>query len=273
MAQITIEQYFEIKPLIIPTSIVIETPRSKRKVLVELYNCDENYLKSVKRVICIHPASHSVALFLKMKDKGDLCLYCHPLLAKESSKDFVISYTQKYNYPLVILTRMENIEDLMRENGVPHKWRRWCTRVFKIEPVRLFYKKFIPSGIIEYIGIQKIHSKERSEMNPELIEDAKSQKRYKIYREMPIFYESEEFNIEIMKEANIRPFNDSVRGYNRYGCFLCPFAGKEYYKQLKETDIKTYNRCNKLMEIGSQKNINEGKREERYYFYPKSKIM
>ena len=247
--------------------ITIETPRSKRKILVELYNCDIDYLKTVKKVICIHPANHSVAMFLKMMDKADLCLYCHPLLAKDDSKDFVISYTQKFNYPLVILTRIENIEDLCRENGCPTRFRRWCTRMFKIEPVRLFYKTFIPSGVIEYIGIQKFHSKERSEMDPELIEDAKSQKRYKIYREMPIFHESEEYNTEIMEKAKINPYSDSVRGYNRYGCYLCPFAGKEYYEQLKEVDIETYKKCNELMDIASEKT------GSRYYYYRKSKIM
>lgn len=252
--------------------IIIETPRSKRKILVELYNCDENYLKTVKKVICIHPANHSVAMFLKMKDESDLCLYSHPLLAKDSTKDYVISYTQKFNYPLVILTRMETIEDLMRENGVPHKWRRWCTRVFKIEPPRMFYKMFVPSGVIEFIGIQKFQSKERKEMNPELTESAKSQKRYKIYQEMPLFYKTEEYNTEVMKNAEVEPYSGlSIRGYNRYGCFLCPFAGKKYYEVLKEKDPETYKRCNELMEIGSEKQKKEGK--ERYYYYRKTKIM
>ena len=253
--------------------LVIETPRSKRQVLVELYNCDEEYLKSVKKVVCIHPANHSVSLFLKMKDQSDLALYCHPLLAKESSKAFVIEYTSKFNFPLVILTRMDSIEDLMRKNGVPTMYRRWCSRVFKIEPTRLFYKTFIPSGVIEYIGIQKFQSKERGEMNPELHEDAKSQARYKIYSELPIFYESEEFNTELMQEYGIKPFGESVRGYNRYGCYLCPFATKQYYEDLKENDPETYQKCNRLMEIASEKQIQEGKRKSRYYYYRKSKIM
>jgi len=250
----------------------METPRSKRKILVELYNCDENYLKTVKKVISVHPANHSVSMFLKMKDEADLCLYSHPLLAKDSTKDYVINYTQKFNYPLVILTRMETIEELMRENGAPTKWRRWCTRMFKIETARMFYKKFIPSGVIELIGIQKFHSKERKEMNPELIESLKSQKRYKIYQEMPLFYETEEYNTEVMKKAGINPYQGlSVRGYNRYGCFLCPFAGKKYYEDLKEKDPETYKRCIELMEIASEKKISEGK--PRYYYYRKTKIM
>ena len=263
--QLNLENYFQSQNNY--KKIIIETPRSKRKVLVELYNCDVNYLKTVKRIICIHPANHSVALFLKMMDKADLCLYCHPLLAKEASKDFVISYVQKFNYPLAILTRLENIEDLMRENGCPTKWRRWCTRMFKIEPVRLFYKKFIPSGVIEYLGIQKFQSKERGDMNPELKEDLKSQKRYRIYSELPIFYESEEYNTEIIEKAGIKPFSDGMRGYNRYGCFLCPFAGSQYYEDLKENDTETYCRCNELMEIASEK------KGMRYYYYRKSKIM
>lgn len=246
--------------------IIIETPRAKKKVLAELYNCDEKYLKTVKNVISIHPATHSVSLFLKMKDKGDLCLYAHPLLASESSKQYVINYTQKYNYPLAIITRLEDIEELFKKEGCPTHLRRWCTRIFKIEGIRLFYKRFIPSGVIEYMGIQKCQSKERGKMNPERIEDAKSQKRYKIYRKLPIFYDSEEDNLKRMKEAKITPIEESVRGYNRYGCFLCPFAGEKYYRNLKKTDPDTYNRCEELMKLGSK----DGKR---YYYYPESKIM
>lgn len=250
---------------------IIDSARKTWKLKVEMYNCNEEYLKTVKRVICIHPANHSVSLFLKMKEEGDLCLYCHPLLAKESSKDYVKEYVK--DYPLVILSRTEDIDDLMRQHGCPTKWRRWCTRMFKIEPTRLFYKTFIPSGVIEYIGIQEFQSKDRKEMNPELKEDAKSQKRYKIYSELPIFYETEEFNTKMLEDAGIKAFGDSIRGYNRYGCFLCPFAGKNYYENLKENDPETYNRCDELMELASEKQIIEGSRKSRYYYYPKTKIM
>lgn len=248
--------------------IIIQTPRSKKSISIELYNCDEEYLANVKKVICVHPANHSVALFLKMKDKADLCIYAHPLLASEDSKQYIISYTQKFNYPLVIITRDENIEELFRNNGCPTKWRRWCTRIFKLEAIKYFYKKFIPSGVIEYIGIQKHQSKERGELNPERIEDPlKSQKRYKIYRELPIFNESENSNTKLMREFNIEPFYKIIRGYNRYGCFLCPFAGEKYYKDLKKNDLSTYNRCVELMKIGSEMS------DKRYYYYRKSKII
>jgi 3'-phosphoadenosine 5'-phosphosulfate sulfotransferase (PAPS reductase)/FAD synthetase len=253
--------------------VIITFPRRKTDVIVEMFNCNEEYLKTVRNVICVHPANHSVALFLKMMDKGDLCLYCHPLLTKEPSKDYVISFTQKFNYPLVILTRDEKIEDLMVENTCMNKWRRWCTRFFKIFPIQLFYKKFIPSGVNEYIGIQKFQSKERGQLNPELHEDTKSQVRYKIYSELPIFYETEEDNLKRMENTGIKPFKELIVSSNRYGCFLCPFASEEYYRKLKEKDPETYQYCCELMQIGSQKSIDEGKREERYYFYIKSKIM
>ncbi|MHA1723316.1 MAG: hypothetical protein ACTSYC_06745 [Promethearchaeota archaeon] len=81
----------------------------------------------VKKVICVHPANHSVALFLKMRKKADLCLHCHPLFSYPNVKDFVISFTQKFKYPLAILTREENIEELFKRNGCPTKFRRWCT--------------------------------------------------------------------------------------------------------------------------------------------------
>jgi len=137
----------------------------------------------------------------------------------------------------------------------------------KIEKYLMAERKgLIPSGVIEYHGIQQFQSKERGIMNPGLIEDGKSQKRYKIYRELPIFYDSEDDNIAEMNKGGIMPFEESVRAHCRYGCFLCPFATKTYYEDLKEKDPETYQRCNELMELGSE----EGKR---YYYYRKAKIM
>jgi len=244
----------------------IETPKSKRKIRVELFNFNRANLSMVKRVICVHPANHSVSLFLKMKDKADLCLYCHPLLSDSNAKEFVIYFTQKFKYPLAILTKEESIEELFRKNGVPTKFRRWCTRIFKIEPTLLFYKTFFKSGVVEFVGIQKFQSKEREKMNPKRVLDKKSQKRFKIYRELPIFYETEKDNLKRIEQAGIEPFNHSIRSLNRYGCFLCPFAGERYYRELKIQCPKIYKRCEELMKLGSRK-------EKRYYYYPKSKIM
>ncbi|MHA1724434.1 MAG: hypothetical protein ACTSXH_06280 [Promethearchaeota archaeon] len=74
------------------------------------------------------------------------------------------------------------------------------------------------------------------------------------------------FNLERMEQAGIEPFNHSIRSLNRYGCFLCPFAGERYYRKLKIQYPEIYKRCEELMKLGSR----EGKR---YYYYPKSKIM
>jgi len=76
-----------------------------------------------------------------------------------------------------------------------------------------------------------------------------------------------------MGAAGIKPFKELIVSSNRYGCFLCPFASEAYYQKLKTMDPETYQYCCELMQIGSQKSIDEGKREERYYFYTKSKIM
>jgi hypothetical protein len=247
--------------------IIIEAPKSGKKLSVELYNCSESYMRTVKKIICIHPANHSVSMFLTMKDQADMAMYCHPLLSTEASKNFVIEYTQRYNYPLAIITRLENIDEVMRKNGAPTMFRRWCTRIFKIEASRYFYRKFFNSGVIEFQGIQRHQSKTRAEMIPSLVEDPKSQKTFKIFRELPIYEHSEEWNLEIMAKHNIEPFSKSVRSANRYGCFLCPYAGEQYYVDLKANDPETYNECCRLMEIASEN------KEERYYYYRKSKIM
>ncbi|MHA1723315.1 MAG: hypothetical protein ACTSYC_06740 [Promethearchaeota archaeon] len=70
-------------------------------------------------------------------------------------------------------------------------------------------------------------------MNPKRILDKKSQKCFRIYRELPIFHETEKDSLERMKQAGIEPFNHFIRSFNKYGCFLCPFAGEQYYRELK----------------------------------------
>jgi len=126
------------------TAFTLKSPRSSYKIQVELFNCNRSLLHAVKKVICLHSAPHSVALFLKMKDSADLALYCHPLLAFKEEKDYVLAYTSKYEYPLAVLSVLDTLDNLFVRNGVPTHFRRWCTRIFKIQATKLFYRKMNP---------------------------------------------------------------------------------------------------------------------------------
>jgi len=249
------------------TVFTLQSPRSAYKIRVELFHCDRGYLSTVKRVICLHSAPHSVSLFLSMKDQADLALYCCPLLAFKEEKAYVLAYTAKYHYPLAILTVMDDLNDLFVRNGVPTYHRRWCTRIFKIQACKLFYRKTIPSGVVEYIGIQAHHSKSRSMMNPRRCRDAKSSSTYTIFREYPIFTLSEQDNLTLMRAHGIPP-SINYSSLNRHGCFLCPFAGRKYYEQLQQQNPALFAECQRLMTKGSI-----GRGDPPYYYYPKDRLI
>jgi len=221
------------------TNFVLRSPRSSYKIQVELFNYTRALLQSVKKVICLHSALHFVALFPKMKDHADLAVYCHPLLVFKEEKEYVVAYTSKFEFPLAILTDINTLDNLFLQNGVPTHFRRWCTRIFKIQARKLFYRKMIPSGVVEYIGIQAHHTKSRSAMDPRRCRDPKSSQSYTIYREYPIFTLSEQDNLTLMGVNGIPP-SVNYSAFNRHGCFLCPFAGKRYYEQLQQTNSAIY---------------------------------
>jgi hypothetical protein len=54
---------------------IIRTNKSQKEIKIEMFNCDNEYLKTVKKVVCIHPANHSVSLFLEKMNEADLAMY------------------------------------------------------------------------------------------------------------------------------------------------------------------------------------------------------
>lgn len=140
---------------------------------VEYYNITPEQISTmakkgeIKKTLMIHGAHHSVNLFLNHKDESQLAIYCHPLFSMKGEKEYILRYTNKFKYPLAIITMVEpKLPELMASRGVPKivsdlSSQRWCTREFKQESVWRFKKFYNLNNTTDLKGIQYHQSKER----------------------------------------------------------------------------------------------------------------
>lgn len=216
--------------------------------------------ENIKRICCIHDASHSVALFLQEKDKCDCAIHNRLPLQFPYNDEYILYYTQKYEYPLIMTTLLLPMDYLLKKNGLITQFRRWCTRTWKIETPRNFYKYFNLNGITQVKGITKHQSAKRSVMNPNPSLDAMSQKTFEVYQELPIFEMKDEEIKQLIKDNEIE-FNPMENKFDSHGCIACPFRNCEYYQNLKKNYPKMYKQIDEWRIMASK----EGK--EYYWFY------
>jgi len=238
--------------------------------------------------IAIHDAPHSAALYLneieKNKGKRSFAIHNTVPFAFPFGLEYIKYYTQKHNFPLVVLTVDKSTEDLLIANGVPKKkFGRWCTNKFKISPTKSFYKNFDLDGIEEKLGMAKWQSIGRSKNNPNKILSDKSiskvkdkktgetitkVEQFKIYQSLPIFEMSQEEQLDLMKKYNIK-INPIVEQFGWHGCMWCPQRSPEYYLKLKKQHPEMYRQCNKWRNPGGQrrKKGEEGTIKPKYYWY------
>jgi 3'-phosphoadenosine 5'-phosphosulfate sulfotransferase (PAPS reductase)/FAD synthetase len=165
--------------------------------------------ENIDRVLAIHDASHSVALFLKNKDTYEMCeegIVLNKAIAVHSIVPFVfptslpylLYYTQKYHFPLVTTEVVQPVRELLSRNLLMKQFKgsqggRWCTRVYKIEPSRYLFKEFNLKGIVQLKGITKHQSDKRNKMYEGKAVDLTSQeallKRIKNKIDTPADYE------------------------------------------------------------------------------------
>lgn len=125
--------------------------------------------ENIDSIICLHDASHSVDLFLSFMDQANtVALHSLVPFVFSTSLPYTLYYTQKYNYPLITTEVMIPVKQLLYDNLLPKtqtgKGGRWCTRVFKIEPSRVFYQAMGLKGITQLKGITRWQSSKRNKM-------------------------------------------------------------------------------------------------------------
>ena len=232
-----------------------------------LFTSDDLTKEKINRIVCIHDAPHSVALFLQEKDKCDIALHSFIPFSFPNTLDYTLSFTQKFNYPTLILVNGTPVEKLLQVNGVPKFCARWCARIYKIEMARFTYKHFGLAGITQVKGMTRHQSTRRNKLDPNNNIDPMTQKKFPLFQELPIFEMLEEEQLKLMNKHDI-PTSEYYDKYNMHGCLWCPFRSEDYYLQLKEKDRELYDQCHEFRIAGSYR-----RPEEPYFFYRKSKVM
>jgi 3'-phosphoadenosine 5'-phosphosulfate sulfotransferase (PAPS reductase)/FAD synthetase len=225
----------------------------------------------IHRVLCVHDAKHSVALFLTQKDASDIAIHNYIPFSFPTTAAYTIEYTQKFNYPLLITRHLTPVETYLQINGVPKAMARWCTRTYKIEMPRGVYKHFNLQNITQIKGMTRFQSARRNKLDPSRTIDPMSQKTFQIYQELPIFDMTDQEQERIIETNGIAP-NPYDLKYNLHGCLFCPFRNEKYYQKLANQDPELYQLCHYWRSEGSKRPQKDGSLRD-YWYFPKSQIM
>ncbi len=235
-----------------------------------------------KRVICLHDAPHSIALFLQEKDRADFAMHNWVPFEYPNVTGFTIAYTQQYHYPLVVVRALKPVEQFLVENGVPYPpaQRRWCTTQFKIVPTQVFYRQFHLGGITQLLGITKYQSSKRSAMWSSVgLSPRLSQATLPVYQELPIFNMTDEEQLRLIQQAGIELNPYYLRyGPNGHGCVWCFYKNPrtEFYTKLKAQDPALFLMCEYWRHTASgyiPKKYPPDWEPHEYYWDVKSKVM
>ena len=232
-----------------------------------LFTSDDLTEEKVKRVVCIHDAPHSVALFLQEKDNCDIALHSYIPFSFPNTLDYTLGFTQKFDYPTLILVNGIPVEKMLEKNGVPKFCARWCARIYKIEMARFTYKHFELAGLTQIKGMTRLQSNRRNKLDPTNRIDPMTQVTFPVFQDLPIFEMTEKAQLELMKKHDI-PTSKYYDKYGLHGCLWCPFRSKEYYFKLKEEDRELYDKCHEFRIAGSYR-----RPEEPYFFFRETKVM
>ena len=233
------------------------------------------------KILCIHDASHSVAMFLEKKENCDFAMYNYIPMVYPNTKEYVLYYSQKYDYPLVVTSRKDSYKNIIIKRGMVNTLhRRYCTKETKIKPTYYLYLFFNIKNPIQYLGITKMSAvtgivSGRAEDYVEGIGlDLKWRKYHKtfpVFSYLPIRPYNLDKQIELIKSFNIEINPNETKFEGLHGCFYCPYRPEWYYHFLKRVHPKLYKKANEWRKVGSRAKTEKGEGE--YYFYRESKIM
>lgn len=119
-------------------------------------------------------------------------------------------------------------EAILKKQFPPNYARRYCTSIFKLDPLKLYFEG-IEDEIINVVGIRAQESQTRSLMprweDNEMLD-------CEIFR--PLLSHSFDDVIQMHGEGEIPPNPLYLQGANRVGCFPCVFAVKSDFKMLDD---------------------------------------
>ena len=111
----------------------------------------------------------------------------------------------------------------------PSKFRKYCTRMLKIQPFNEFTENH-DNDIISIIGVRREESKSRANVS-----EWEWSERGGFYVWRPLYNWTEKDVIEIHSKFNIIPNRMYLNGSNRVGCYPCIYSNK---KQIRNIEIE-----------------------------------
>jgi len=129
----------------------LSSSRNGIQITAEFINIppDHVYYPHIKFMCSIHSALHSLGMLLKgLKEyefrKYGVAIYERPATTHPGDEEYTRYYCEQLKIQLIILKRRENPSFHLQRNRAPKigKMGRWCSRVFKTEPIKVFYKTY-----------------------------------------------------------------------------------------------------------------------------------
>jgi len=156
---------------------------------VELYGITHDKIERIRddvfssgrllRQASIHGASHSIAMLvtlLKEKIPFDYCYYTNLPNEMIDEREYVLYYTRHVlKVPLIVIVPQNTAEEYFyRRQVFPTQFRRWCTDLMKLDPLRRFLKieyldqlpKNSSFDMLQFLGMQAFQSPGRAAMSP-----------------------------------------------------------------------------------------------------------
>lgn len=204
---------------------------SKNEIIAKRFL--KNYLKNSS--VSISGGKDSlVALDLSFKVGIERFVFCNTSMAFPGTEEYIKKLENYYNIEIEQVKPPREFLDLVDEIGYPSRRLRWCCEVYKFGPLANYVLKnkinFLITGIRSeesrkrksYLKISKNPLIPTKQINPILYWKTKDIWDYIKYYKLP-YHELYD------------------KGYDRLGCWMCPFQNKEGFMRLKKNFPLIYN--------------------------------
>lgn len=142
---------------------------------------------------------------------------------------------------------------VMKNYCFPSSFRKFCTRVLKIEPFA-DYLLDQDNDVIVVLGLRRAESQRRS-----TITEWEWSERYQNYVWRPLYLWSEKDVIDIHSRFQVLPNSLYLQGADRVGCYPCIYSRKKEIKMLSKERLDLIDRIERFLGAYNHRRSEAGK--------------